>query len=165
MAETIFSSPIVIEVLLPFLLVFTVIFAILQKSGILGKGKKQIDAIVSLAIALIFVAVGKSVGIILELIPFLVVSLVIILIFLLLVGSLFKEGEFGLPKGVKITIGIIITIALVVAVIYATNAWSFILGLFSGEGSAIVTNLIFGAVIIGAIVAVVFGAKGGSSDN
>ena len=33
--------------LLPFVLIFTVVFAILQKTQILGKGKKQIDAIIN----------------------------------------------------------------------------------------------------------------------
>ena len=54
------------EVLLPFLLVFTVVFAILQKTSILGKGKKQIDAIVSLVVGLIVVAFGYATNVIIK---------------------------------------------------------------------------------------------------
>jgi len=112
MAETILSTPFVQDLLLPFLLVFTVIFAVLQKSEILGKGKRQVDALVSLSIALIFVSVGRAVDIVTGLVPFLAVSLVVILVFLLLLGSIYKEGEFGLHKGIKITLGILIAIGV-----------------------------------------------------
>ena len=40
------------DVLLPFLLIFTIIFAVLQKSKILGKDKKQFNVIIALVIAL-----------------------------------------------------------------------------------------------------------------
>ena len=43
------------DVLLPFLLIFVVIFAILQKTKILGEGKKRFNAIFSLAVALLVV--------------------------------------------------------------------------------------------------------------
>ena len=57
----IFSNPFFTEMLLPFLLVFVVVFAILQKSKILGDGKAQIDAIVGLVIGLILIG-GILVG-------------------------------------------------------------------------------------------------------
>ena len=44
----IFDNPFFTEMLLPFLLVFVVVFAILQKTKILGEEKAQIDAIVAL---------------------------------------------------------------------------------------------------------------------
>ena len=56
---TILSSQLFVEVILPFLLVFAVVFAILQKTKILGEGKKQIDAIVSLVIGLIVIAFSQ----------------------------------------------------------------------------------------------------------
>src|SRR3990167_9318401 len=39
------------DVLLPFLLVFTIVFAVLQKSHILGQGKKNYNVIVALVLA------------------------------------------------------------------------------------------------------------------
>ena len=49
MVQTILSSPLVVEVLLPFLLVFTLVFAVLDRTKLLGEGKRQINAIISLA--------------------------------------------------------------------------------------------------------------------
>jgi hypothetical protein len=45
----------VMDFLLPFLLVFTIVFAVFQKTEILGKGKKNFNVIVSLVMALLFV--------------------------------------------------------------------------------------------------------------
>jgi hypothetical protein len=42
----------VADVLLPFLLIFTIIFAVLQKSKLLGKEKKNFNVIIALVIAL-----------------------------------------------------------------------------------------------------------------
>ena len=42
----------VVDIMLPFLLIFTVIFAILQKTKILGAGKKQFNAVIALVVAL-----------------------------------------------------------------------------------------------------------------
>ena len=71
MVLTILQSPIFMEVLLPFILVFTVVFAVLQKTKVLGEAKSQVDALVALSVGLITVAFGYATGIIVNLIPFL----------------------------------------------------------------------------------------------
>ena len=40
------------DVLLPFLLIFTIVFAVFQKTEILGKGKKNFNGVIALVIAL-----------------------------------------------------------------------------------------------------------------
>src|SRR3989344_5401509 len=52
-APTLFSSPLG-QTVLVFVLVFVGIFAILQKSKVFGDGKKQIDALVAVAIAVLY---------------------------------------------------------------------------------------------------------------
>jgi len=165
MVETILQSPFVVEILLPFLLVFTVVFAVLQKSEVLGKGKRQIDAIVSLVIGLSTVAFGKATGIIIALMPFLAVSLVVVVVFMILVGAFYKEGEFGVHKGIKIAGGIIAFIAVVVAVVYISGAWEFIQSLFEGGVSDLAANILFIALIVVAVVVVVVFGKAPSSES
>ncbi len=160
MVETILSSPLFVQIILPFLLVFAVVFAVLQKSEILGKGKKQIDAIVALVVGLIVIAFGNATGIIVNLMPFLAVSLIIILVFMILLGMLYREQEFALNNGIKIAIGIIVTIALTVTVLHLTNGWEYIKNLFSEDGgSSLLANIIFIVLIIGAVAAVVSSGK------
>ena len=49
--ETILTSEFAVGIIYPFLLVFVLIFAVLQKSKILGEDKKQIDSLIALSIA------------------------------------------------------------------------------------------------------------------
>lgn len=161
MAYTILSHPFFVENLLPFLLVFTLIFAVLQKSEILGKGKRQIDAIVALVIGLIVVSFGYATGIIISLVPFLAVATVVILVFMLLYGMTFKAGEFDIGKTPKIAIGILAAIGVVIATLVATGAWSYLGDLFSSSdtGASWVTNLIFIAIAAVAIAVVMLAGK------
>lgn len=165
MAETILSSPIISEAVLPFILIFTVVFAILQKSQILGKEKKQIDALVALVVGLITITFANAVGIINSLLPFLAVSIVMILVFLILVAMV-SSGEKGieLHKGFKWTIMILSFIAVVVAGLVITGAWDYLAYQFEGPGgSTVFTNIIFLVIIVGAFAAVFFGDKKPSS--
>jgi len=160
--DNLLISPFMVNIILPFILIFTLLFAILQKSKILGDGKRQIDAIVALAIGLIVVSFGNAVGIINSLMPLLAVSVVVILFFLILFAMLFHgEEEFKLHKGVKWVIGIVIAIVLITAVLISTGAWDYIYyDLFLGGASgAILTNLIFVVIIAVAIGVVVWGGK------
>jgi hypothetical protein len=164
--NTLLSHPLVVETILPFLLVFTLVFAVLQKSKVLGEGKRQIDAIVSLVIGLLVISFGQATGIIIQLIPFLAVSLVVVLVFMLLVGSFHDGGDF-LPKGFKTFLMIIALIATVIAVMYITNAWDFLLNLlaYDGTGSPFLGNIIFVLLIIGVVAFVMWGARPGSSSG
>jgi len=90
----------VADVLLPFMLIFTVVFAILQKSEVLGKGKKNYNTIVALVMGLGVVfphVLGKyplssdPVEIINNALPSVSVVLVAIVMVLLVIGLLGGE--------------------------------------------------------------------------
>ncbi len=166
MAETILSSPIFTEAVLPFILVFTVVFAILQKSEVLGKEKKQIDALVSLVVGLITITFANAVGIINSLMPFLAVSVVLILVFLILVAMVSHEGTKGWETGFKKTIVALSFIGVVVAGMVVTGAWDYLANKFLGpSGSDWFTNAVFIAIIVGAGLLVFMGDKKPRSDK
>src|SRR3989344_4051210 len=166
---TLLSHPIFVETILPFLLVFTLVFAVLQKSKILGDNKKQIDAIISLVVGLLLISFGQATGVILQLIPFLAVSLVIILVFMILVGSFTEQGKFfeKFPKGIKYILIVGVTLAVAIAVIYITgfwqtvNEWLFV----TGGTSGLLANIIFIVIVVGAIIAVTIPKSGGKSSS
>ncbi|MBW2995756.1 hypothetical protein KY332_00485 [Candidatus Woesearchaeota archaeon] len=89
------------DVVLPFLLVFTIVFAILEKTRILGAediegrkySKKNLNAIVAFVTAFLVVASTRLVGVINTAIANTVLLLLLVVLFLLLVGAFFKEGE------------------------------------------------------------------------
>lgn len=161
--QTLLSNPLVINGILPFLLVFAVVFAVLQKSKILGDGKRQLDAVVAAVVGLILVSFAYATGIIVSLVPFLAVSVVILLVFLILYSMIFQgedSKKFGLPNGLKLGLGIIIIVAVAAAVLVATGAWEYLSGyLTGGNTSAVVANVVFVIILVGAIVAVTWKSK------
>ncbi len=165
MVETIFSSPVFVDVILPFLLVFTLVFAILDKTKLLGEGKRQINAIVSLVIGIILIGFPFARDIIVRLVPFLVVSLVILFIFMLLYGFVSggKEGVV-LNKGLKITLGIIVGLAVIVAVLWITGSWTLIHTFLGDYADEVWVNVLL-FVIIGGAIAFVLSAKDKGSSS
>jgi len=161
MAETIFSWPIFSEIILPFLLVFTLIFAILEKGKILGEDKRQLNAILSLAVALLLLVFDYPREIIGKFVPFLAVAAVVLLVFMLLYSFIGGTDKGDLPKGLKITIGIIIGIAVIVAVLWSAGVWGDVYNFFSAGkwANEVWMNIIFVGIVVGAVAAVIASAK------
>jgi hypothetical protein len=159
---TFLQYDVISKFLLPFLLVFFILFAILEKTKLLGD-KKQIHALVAFVIGLIFVGAVYPVLVVSNLILFLTVTIVSVFVVLLIWGFIFGDKEGFKPAGwMKWALGIIAAIAFVVAMIWATglldNLQTF---LSAGIGGTILTNAIFLIVIAIALALVMkgFGEK------
>ena len=91
----------VYDVVLPFLLVFTIVFAILEKTKVLGtehfKGehytKKNLNSMVAFVTAFFVIASAKLVEIVTHVTSQMVILLLFSILFLILIGSFYKEGE------------------------------------------------------------------------
>ncbi len=119
------------DVLLPFILIFTIVFAILQKTEILGASKKNLNVIISLVLALgviiphitgAYPPNADIVEIVNKALPNISLVLVAILMVLLLIGIFgWSIGGEGTPFS-----GVIALLAFI-AVIYifgaAANFW------------------------------------------
>lgn len=152
------TSPIIAEGILPFLLVFVLVFAILQKSHILGEGKPQIDALVSFAIAAMAIIVPAARNFIVTLMPWLAVGLSVILVFLLLYG-LVANGDWN-AKWLKIVFGVLSGLFVIGVVIYAGGFWDNLRDFFSGGfGGEVWSNIILFVIIIAAVLVVTLSAK------
>jgi hypothetical membrane protein len=89
------------DVVLPFLLTFTIVYAILDKTQILGKekedaSKKNLNSIIALVMGLLVVFVKPLVRAINEAMANLVVLIIIGVFFMVLVGVFLTQGEFKL---------------------------------------------------------------------
>ena len=127
--ETILQSEVFSRFILPFFLVFFIVFAVLEKTKLFGEGKKQINAMISFVVGLIFVSVLYTTEVVNNLILFLTVALVCVFVIMLLWGFIFgdiKEG-FKPANWMKIALAIVVGIAFIVAMIWAT-------GLFDNVG-------------------------------
>ncbi len=93
----------VYEVVLPFLLVFTIVYALLDKTRVLGVEqvgdatlpKRNVNSMVAFVIAFFVVASAQLVAIINEIAANTVLLLLLITFFMLLVGSMEREKKEG----------------------------------------------------------------------
>ena len=156
MAETIFQHFIFQEFILPFLLVFTIVFAVLEKTKVLGDDKKRLDAIVAFVVGLVFVTAIFPKAVITNLILFLTVSLIIVFVILLIWGFIYgsSKGEgFKLEPWMKWTLGGLAGVGLIFVLVWAIGSQTGLLDwVFEREWSGpFWTNLVFIVVIVIAI--------------
>lgn len=162
--DTILQHWIFTEFALPFLLIFFIVFAILEKTELLGDDKKQINALVAFVIGLIFVSAVSPKLMVSNLILFLTVAIVVMFIGMLLWGFV-AGGDVQIKNDkVKWAMGIAIVIGVIGAVIWATGFYSFLDGLFFGGkvSGDFWINAVF-VVVIAIALAVAIGSKGKSS--
>jgi len=159
----------VFDVILPFLLIFAVVFAILQKTKLLGDNKANLDAIVAFVIGLLVVAATKVVAVINNTLPQIMLLVVVGLSFLLMIGIFAdpKRSFFDdLSGGFKIGLMIFMTVAVIL--IFLANiktsgeeswleyAWNYLMDYWSG---AVVGSIVMFIVVIAAIWLIVGGGK------
>lgn len=129
-AVTFFKDFGLFDVVLPFLLVFSIMFAILEKTRILGtekiKGeevtKRSLNTMVAFVIAMIVVATNKIVTAINETLPNVVFIIIAFVAFLLMIGVFFNTGEFNFAKSnPKAMIGFTI-VSLILLVLIVLNS-------------------------------------------
>jgi len=132
------------DVLLPFLLIFTVVFAILQKTNILGRGRKNYNVIISLVVALSVVVphvlgnypsgfdVVEIINMVLPQISLIIVAILSLLLIL---------GLFG---GANISMAVVFIAFLFILFIFlGTTEWLFGLDwLYDFFGTEVVSFLI-----------------------
>ncbi|MCD4666427.1 hypothetical protein K8R47_01305 [archaeon] len=88
----------VYDYLLPFVLVFAILFAILEKTKIFGADKKNISAIVAIIVALVTVTqweIVRKLNIFLPKISFFIIIVVMVLVLFGLMGANITEGLGG----------------------------------------------------------------------
>lgn len=148
----------VIDVLLPFLLIFTVVFAVLEKAKIFGEKKKNINVMISLIIGLLVVFPhvtgtyppgGDIVEIMNSAIPNISIIVIAIIMLLILIGIFGKDLTFaGTPLVGVVAILSFLTVAYIFAVAAGWGGISSLDWLKDPQTQAtIVVILVFGILI------------------
>jgi len=144
------------DVLLPFLLIFTIVFAILQKSKVFGDGKKNFNMIISIVLGLMVViphimgsypAGADVVDIMNAALPNISIVLVAVVALLLLLGI------FGFEMPAAITGGLVGVAIIIVLYVFGAAAgwwgdWSWVTGYFGDEAITVVIVILVFAVLI-----------------
>ena len=154
------------SVILPFLLVFTIVFGVLEKTRIFGTEKikgedlprRNLNSVVSFCIAFFVVAASNVVQMLQVSLPIVALLLIVIIVFLLLFGALMGKTELegGISlwkfKGFKGTF----VVAIVVAVLAIMLAGFGLLGTIvtyvsSNLTGTFITSLILFVIVVGAM--------------
>ena len=164
MAEVTFlNNWIVAKFILPFLLIFFILFAILEKTKVLGDNKHQLNTFVSFVVGLIFVGAVFPKEVVGNLILFLTVAMIVVFVALLLWG--FVSGKTEIEGWVKKLAGIVLVAAVIIAIFWAVGLRveflnNFIDFLFySAWSGTFWTNVVFVGVVAIAIAVVLGGTK------
>lgn len=156
------------DVLLPFLLVFTIVFAILEKTMILGseekgkdKPKKNLNSMVAFVVAMLVVASNKVVTALQVALPNIILLIFIGVSFLMMIGTFATTGEFDLKAKHKGYYGALVAImffGVALIFLYAIKldsgvswleyAYNYVM---NNWGGSIVSSFILLAIIVGAI--------------
>ncbi|MBI2148730.1 hypothetical protein HYU23_03550 [Candidatus Woesearchaeota archaeon] len=165
------------DVVLPFLLVFTLIFAILEKTKILGtegkdQPKRSLNTMVAFVMGMLVIATNKIVTAINEALPNIVLVIVSFVAFLLMIGVFFGTEEFKLKeKYPGFTTGLVVVSFIILIIIVldslkvsANKSWldwilEYVINNISGP---IVTSIIF---LIIAVIAIVYITRGPKSEK
>ncbi len=158
-----FTTDLFTKGILPFLLVFVLIFAILQRSKLFGEGKSQIDALISLAISLILIGMPTPRDIIVNMVPWLAVALVVLFVILVIYGfsgKVEKDKGLDLPKWFNKTVLAAAILFVIILVLTVTDAWTYISNWASDSS-------VFGNVLIVVVIAAALwvALRKESSDN
>src|SRR3989338_3071230 len=148
----------VYDIILPFLLVFTIMFAVLEKTKILGiekigdkeYTKKNLNAMIAFVVALLVVASTQLVRIINEVMANAVLLIVLAISFLLLVGVLYTDKQFSLedsPWAKFFTV--IMFVGIVIIFLNALGWLQPILSLFTNIEAEWAGSIVFIVIILG----------------
>lgn len=149
----------VYDVILPFLLVFTIVFAILEKTRILGMEKvgdrevtkKNLNAMVAFVVAFLVIASTQLVGVINQVMADIVLLLILAISFLLLVGVFFGSKEFTLKDypGWITFFMVLMFLGIVVIFLNALDWLQYIFALFVYWNEEWAITIIFVIIILG----------------
>ncbi|MFC1722908.1 hypothetical protein ACFL0V_02115 [Nanoarchaeota archaeon] len=164
------------DVVLPFLLVFTIVFAILEKTKALGVEqtkagpltRKNLNSMVAFCTAFLVVASSRLVAVINETMANMVLLLMLSVCFLMLIGSFMQEKEEGIylegwMKGVFVAImfvGIILIFLNALGWLYPGWRW-----LMSYYDSTAVMSVVLVALVVGVMYALVKEPSAKKSDS
>lgn len=163
----------IFDIVLPFLLVFTVIFGILEKTQVFGKEgnntRKNLNAMVAFVIGFFVVAATQIVQLMQAALPYIMFLLVLIIMFMVLFGSTMADGktDFWENLGSKRTKGIFafgLFIAMIAIVLGAMGTLEELIDwiIFHVTGPVLSTVILL--LVVGIFMWAVVGGNSGNSD-
>ena len=164
----------VFDVVLPFLLVFTIVFALLERTKVFGMEKidgkdytkKNLNSAAAFVIAFLVVASSELVEVITKISSNFVVLLFGIVLFLLLVGSFFKEEQHGVfleKGGWRTGFMLLVFVALIFIFLDALDVLNDVFDFLKGTDRGEIVGSVLLLILIVSFIVYVTQEKGSSN--
>ena len=147
------------DVALPFLLIFTLFFAILQKIKIFGENGKNFNMVIALVMAFLVVRTNAVVEVMNNFLPQVSLLALVFVVILILIGILLGPSERGW-SGLPLGLGVVITLVGVGIALYGSSSP---LGITLPNWLEITTadrNLLFGILLFFGFIMFITGESG-----
>lgn len=157
---TILQSWIFTDFAFPFLLIFFILFGILEKTKLFGEKKETLNALISFVVGLIFVVAISPKLAVNNLVLFLTVAIVVVFIALLLWGFIIGKTP-EIPKQLQALVAIVVIIAVAIATLWAFGVQGSVFDFLfrSSWSNTFWTNAAFIVVVIIALVVIILGSR------
>jgi small-conductance mechanosensitive channel len=150
------------DVVLPFILVFTIVFAILEKTRIFGTekvgeeqiSKKNLNAMVAFVSAFFVVASAKLVATINLVVANSIILLLLAFLFLMLAGSFHADKEFFLEGGWRVFFMVIMFVGIVLIFLHALGWLERFFDMMKGRWD---TNAVAAIILLILVVLLMWG--------
>jgi len=163
------------DIILPFLLVFTIVFGILEKTRIFGVEKvgdkeypkKNINSMIAFVIAFFTVATKEITQSLQVSLPNVALVLIIIVCFMMLAGSFMSDKEFSFEKRKGWVVFLTLVMFISVVLIFLNSfGWLTPITSYVGQNTeTVVIPVVLIAVIVGTIAFVVGGGPKEKSEE
>ena len=154
----------IFDVVLPFLLVFTVIFGVLEKTKIFGeengKTRKNINSMVAFSVAFFVIAATQVVNVMQAALPMIMLLLVLVIAFMIVYGSTLSEGQMNLWDNMdkaKKSFAFGLFIAIIAIVLGAMNMLEGIINWIFSSISGPAASTVILLLVIGIFMWIVIG--------
>jgi len=149
----------------PFLLVFAIIYGMLEKTAIFGAERRDINAIIAFVIAFIFGATSWTVQAVQHFIPYIGLIAVASVGFLMLAAMFWPDLDRLQNSKIRYVATGLIGLVIILLIIFYLGLWDAIFDPLRdpGTGDNIIAGVILTILLIGGILVIVGGSGKGSS--
>jgi len=144
----------VFSYILPFLLIFSLVYAILEKAGLLGDNR-GVKVIVALAVGLLGIVNDKVPHFFATIFPNLGIALSVLLVGIILLGLFFSSDDNGIKNTSKWIVAALGMLGVLFSIYYSFKDYSFGVNVWEQYGSEIISLLL----IVGIVLMIVFWKK------
>ena len=153
----------VFDFFIPFILVFTIVYGILEKTQVFGKNRHDINSMIALSMALMFAITGWAVRATQNFLPWVGLLAIVIISFLMLTAMFWPRlSDLQSNRAIKYGGTITVLVIFILIILYYTGLFNTAANVSTETIEEVIAVIITLALFIGGIAIVVFSKESSS---